>query len=230
MLQRTHSYSNTSPPTSPRAGRTTWPGGTTPRPTATAARAPGCSPPPCMPAARSSWSGSGTGRRHGSWSSGSSSAASREACAPAPVAASSRCAHSATATPTGTTRSSRRHRSRRALGSATTRRCGTPTGSGIWPSPSWPTASPRPDPRPHRTAGRTIFRSRRVAPTNKPHRPPTSRASCRFPAEIPKLSRSLPALAVLEQGRLPSDRTDWYLRYASAAGGHCECCCERADP
>jgi hypothetical protein len=167
MLQRTHSYSNTSPPTSPRAGRTTWPGGTTPRPTATAARAPGCSPPPCMPAARSSWSGSGTGRRHGSWSSGSSSAASREACAPAPVAASSRCAHSATATPTGTTRSSRRHRSRRALGSATTRRCGTPIGSGIWPSPSWPTASPRPDPRPHRTAGRTILRRRRVATTEQ---------------------------------------------------------------
>jgi hypothetical protein len=107
------------------------------------------------PAARSSWSGSGTGHRRGSWSSSSSSAASREACAPAPVAASSRCARSATATPTGTTGCSRRLRRRRARGSATTRRCGTPTGSGTWPSPSWPTASPRPDPRPHRSAGRT---------------------------------------------------------------------------
>ena len=134
------------------------------------------------------------------------------ACAPAPVAASSRCARSATATPTGTTRSSRRLRRRRPRGSVTTRRCGTPAGSGIWPSPSWPTASPRPDSRPHRTAVRTILRPRRVA-TNKPHRQPTSRASCRFRAEIPKLSRSLPALAVLEQGRLPNDRTDLYLRY-----------------
>jgi hypothetical protein len=134
------------------------------------------------------------------------------ACAPAPAAASSRCARSATRTPTGITLSSRRRRHRHQRGSATIRRFGTPTGSGTWPSLSWPTALPEPDlpglRRPFFSA--TALRTSRLAIDDWPDPPRPLTALRRSPHSTPLLPcterRRLCRRDPQGQARLPASR------------------------